>query len=264
MSSFPLWSCSESVQTVAHPFKLNAVLFNLKPKNDLEQPVGVKDSGSPSDGRVYVKISSPNCDSADHDDVVADDEKWRTDRFFLGTQLYVTINPRALTEKCASGSCCPFHPFCDFAHESSELRERPLTQMWNFKTKLCDKFHSLTACCPYGNRWYAFFNTRPDFALINSKNRLILCGSSYLHYIPLGHTIFVPHIFASHSFSLMLVSRCRGDRTYVVFHHWDGYQTRKQSFATQQTQIVHSARASRGSFATGRFVSLERIFSDAS
>ena len=87
------------------------------------------------------------------DDFMAEDEKWRTDRFFLGTHLYVAINPRALTEQCASGSNCPFHPYCDFAHDPSELREKPFTQMWNFKTKLCDKFHSFAACCPYGNRW---------------------------------------------------------------------------------------------------------------
>ena len=94
--------------------------------------------------------------SPSDDEFIAEDEKWRTDRFFLGTHLYVAINPRALTEQCASGNNCPFHPYCDFAHASSELRERPLTQMWNFKTKLCDKFHSFAACCPYGNRWYAF------------------------------------------------------------------------------------------------------------
>ena len=95
----------------------------------------------------------PQQSIATEDDSAAEEEKWRTDRFFLGTDTYIAINPRALTEKCASGLGCPFHPFCDFAHELSELRERPLTQMWNFKTKLCDKFHSSAACCPYGNRW---------------------------------------------------------------------------------------------------------------
>lgn len=96
---------------------------------------------------------TPDAVEAADDDALAEDEKWRTDRFLLGTHLYVAINPRALTEMCASGNNCPFHPFCDFAHENSELRERPMTQMWNFKTKLCDKFHSHLACCPYGNRW---------------------------------------------------------------------------------------------------------------
>jgi len=95
----------------------------------------------------------PQPSVAADDDYVAEEEKWRTDRFFLGTDTYIAINPRALTEKCASGMGCPFHPFCDFAHDLTELRDRPLTQMWNFKTKLCDKFHSSAACCPYGNRW---------------------------------------------------------------------------------------------------------------
>jgi hypothetical protein len=107
----------------------------------------------PSKKSLPPQDSLPLTAEGADDDFVAEEEKWRTDRFFLGTYLYVAINPRALTEKCASGANCPFHPFCDFAHEPSELRERPLTQMWNFKTKLCDKFHSTAACCPYGNRW---------------------------------------------------------------------------------------------------------------
>jgi hypothetical protein len=107
----------------------------------------------PSKRASLPQESFPLTSEGADDDFSGEEEKWRTDRFFLGTFLYVAINPRALTEKCASGASCPFHPFCDFAHESSELRERQLTQMWNFKTKLCDKFHSSAACCPYGNRW---------------------------------------------------------------------------------------------------------------
>jgi hypothetical protein len=144
---------SKSAFTVA--FVPRPTSDSLIPNVDLQKCVAASETSAsvPSKRALLTQDSFPPSIEGADDDFVAEEEKWRTDRFFLGTVLYVTINPRALTEKCASGANCPFHPFCDFAHESSELRERPLTQMWNFKTKLCDKFHSMAACCPYGNRW---------------------------------------------------------------------------------------------------------------
>lgn len=147
--------CVESVETVAFIPRSTSASASMIPSAEIQK------DGPTCEVSAICKRASISRDSPVHssessvDDDTTEEEKWRTDRFFLGTHLYVAINPRALTEQCASGCNCPFHPYCDFAHATSELRERPLTQMWNFKTKLCDKFHSFAACCPYGNRWCA-------------------------------------------------------------------------------------------------------------
>jgi hypothetical protein len=154
-ASADLPSCPESVDNVA--FVSRSTPNSLILKVDLQEKSAATSEGlalASSKRAVLPQDSLLHSAEGTDEEFVTEEEKWRTDRFFLGTVLYVAINPRALTEKCASGANCPFHPFCDFAHEPSELRERPLTQMWNFKTKLCDKFHSTAACCPYGNRWY--------------------------------------------------------------------------------------------------------------
>jgi hypothetical protein len=150
--------CSKLVDSVV--FVPRTTQHQATPNADVQKRVSSQDDASESTKKTLhaqdtLSLQGPHAsEAALDDDFISEEEKWRTDRFFLGTHLYVAMNPRALTEKCASGNNCPFHPFCDFAHEPSELREKPFTQMWNFKTKLCDKFHSVAACCPYGNRWY--------------------------------------------------------------------------------------------------------------
>ena len=152
---FPeLPKCSKLADSVT--FVPRSTLETAIPNADVQKRVSSQDASEFTKKTLHAQDSfqGPHVSEAVlDDDFISEEEKWRTDRFFLGTHLYVAMNPRALTEKCASGTNCPFHPYCDFAHDPSELREKPFTQMWNFKTKLCDKFHGFAACCPYGNRW---------------------------------------------------------------------------------------------------------------